>query len=125
MTKVILNRNTQIAFRYEEGGMTEEIYKLIDLDIAFICSEMDENTKLFVKVGEYEKGTKKKPAINKYSNVPIGYWIVLSDFINDHTGEIVYIKKVEIISHKRFMSKYSILTTDEPLLFEEKELTEV
>lgn len=116
MKKVILDSSVEIAFRYE-GKIDDDIWNLIDLDIAFIADDRDDPVKLFVKTGEYKKPTKTEPAINKYVNVPAGYWIIASNYLLSAEG-IAEIKQVKVLSNEAFRSKYNILDDDEPNLFD-------
>lgn len=125
MKKVILTRDNNIAFRYEGKITHEDIFKLLDLDIAVVMENEndDENMKLFVKTGEYQKAKKKEPCINKYTNVPVGYFIIAMDYRINSSGEIVYIKQVKVLSPKSFYSRYSIIEdNEESSLFEESNL---
>lgn len=127
MKKVILTRDNNIAFRYEGKITHEDIFKLLDLDIAVVMENEndDENMKLFVKTGEYQKAKKKEPCINKYTNVPVGYFIIAMDYRINSSGEIVYIKQVKVLSPKSFYSRYSIIEdNEEPSLFEDEKKTE-
>lgn len=116
MKKVILDSSVEIAFRYE-GKIDDDIWNLIDLDIAFIADDRDDPIKLFVKTGEYKKPTKTEPAIDKYVNVPAGYWIIASNYLLSAEG-IAGIKQVKVLSDELFRSKYNILDDDEPNLFD-------
>ena len=90
MKKIKLDSSVEIAFRYE-GKIDDDIWNLIDLNIAFIVDDRDDPVKLFVKTGEYKKLTKTKPAIDKYINVPAGYWIIASNYLlsdkKNHTNK--------------------------------------
>lgn len=116
MKKVILDSSVEIAFRYE-GKIDDDIWNLIDLDIAFIADDRDDPIKLFVKTGEYKKPTKTEPAIDKYVNVPAGYWIIASNYLLSAEG-IAEIKQVKVLTNEAFRSKYNILDDDEPNLFD-------
>ena len=116
MKKIKLDSSVEIAFRYE-GKIDDDIWNLIDLDIAFIADDRDDPIKLFVKTGEYKKPTKTEPAINKYVNVPAGYWIIASNYLLSAEG-IAEIKQVKVLSNEAFRSKYNILDDDEPNLFD-------
>lgn len=116
MKKVILDSSVEIAFRYE-GKIDDDIWNLIDLDIAFIADDRDDPVKLFVKTGEYKKPTKTEPAIDKYVNVPAGYWIIASNYLLSAEG-IAEIKQVKVLTNEAFRSKYNILDDDEPNLFD-------
>lgn len=116
MEKITLNSSVEIAFRYN-GKIDDDIWNLINLNIAFIADDRDDTVKLFVKTGEYEKLTKTKPAINKYVNVPAGYWIIASDYLLSDK-KIIQIKQVKVLSNKSFISKYNVLDNDEPNLFD-------
>ena len=116
MKKIKLDSSVEIAFRYE-GKIDDDIWNLIDLDIAFIADDRDDPVKLFVKTGEYKKPTKTEPAINKYVNVPAGYWIIASNYLLSAEG-IAEIKQVKVLSNEAFRSKYNILDDDEPNLFD-------
>lgn len=116
MKKIKLDSSVEIAFRYE-GKIDDDIWNLIDLDIAFIADDRDDPIKLFVKTGEYKKPTKTEPAINKYVNVPAGYWIIASNYLLSAEG-IAEIKQVKVLTNEAFRSKYNILDDDEPNLFD-------
>ena len=116
MKKVILDSSVEIAFRYE-GKIDDDIWNLIYLDIAFIADDRDDPIKLFVKTGEYKKPTKTEPAIDKYVNVPAGYWIIASNYLLSAEG-IAEIKQVKVLTNEAFRSKYNILDDDEPNLFD-------
>ena len=116
MKKVILDSSVEIAFRYE-GKIDDDIWNLIDLDIAFIADDRDDPIKLFVKTGEYKKPTKTEPAIDKYVNVPAGYWIIASNYLLSAEG-IAEIKQVKVLTNEAFRSKYNILDDDKPNLFD-------
>ena len=116
MKKIKLDSFVEIAFRYE-GKIDDDIWNLIDLDIAFIADDRDDPVKLFVKTGEYKKITKTEPAIDKYVNVPAGYWIIASErLLSDK--KIIQIKQVKVLSNESFRSKYNVLDNDEPNLFD-------
>ena len=116
MKKIRLNSSVEIAFKYE-GKIDDDIWNLIDLDIAFIADDKDDPVKLFVKTGEYKKFTKTEPAIDKYVNVPTGYWIIASNYLLSDK-KIIQIKQVKVLSNELFRSKYNILDDDEPTLFD-------
>ena len=116
MKKIKLDSSVEIAFRYE-GKIDDDIWNLIDLDIAFIADDRDDPIKLFVKTGEYKKITKTEPAINKYVNVPAGYWIIASNYLLSDK-KIIQIKQVKVLSNESFRSKYNVLDNDEPTLFD-------
>lgn len=116
MKKIKLDSFVEIAFRYE-GKIDDDIWNLIDLNIAFIADNRDDPTKLFVKTGEYKKPTKTEPAIDKYVNVPAGYWIIASNYLLSDK-KIIQIKQVKVLSNEAFRSKYNILDDDEPNLFD-------
>lgn len=116
MKKIKLDSSVEIAFRYE-GKIDDDIWNLIDLDIAFIADDRDDPIKLFVKTGEYKKPTKTEPAIDKYVNVPAGYWIIASNYLLSAEG-IAEIKQVKVLTNEAFRSKYNILDDDEPNLFD-------
>ena len=116
MKKIKLDSSVEIAFRYE-GKIDDDIWNLIDLDIAFIADDRDDPIKLFVKTGEYKKPTKTEPAIDKYVNVPAGYWIIASNYLLSDK-KIIQIKQVKVLSNESFRSKYNILDNDEPNLFD-------
>lgn len=116
MKKIKLDSSVEIAFRYE-GKIDDDIWNLIDLDIAFIADDRDDPVKLFVKTGEYKKFTKTEPAIDKYVNVPAGYWIIASNYLLSDK-KIIQIKQVKVLSNESFRSKYNVLDNDEPNLFD-------
>lgn len=116
MKKIKLDSFVEIAFRYE-GKIDDDIWNLIDLDIAFIADDRDDPTKLFIKTGEYKKPTKTEPAIDKYVNVPAGYWIIASNSLLSDK-KIIQIKQVKVLSNESFRSKYNVLDEDEPNLFD-------
>lgn len=116
MKKIKLDSSVEIAFRYE-GKIDDDIWNLIDLDIAFIADDRDDPIKLFVKTGEYKKPTKTEPAIDKYVNVPAGYWIIASNYLLSDK-KIIQIKQVKVLSNESFRSKYNVLDNDEPNLFD-------
>ncbi len=116
MEKITLNSSVEIAFRYN-GKIDDDIWNLIDLDIAFIADDRDDPIKLFVKTGKYKKPTKTEPAIDKYVNVPAGYWIIASNYLLSDK-KIIQIKQVKVLSNESFRSKYNILDNDEPNLFD-------
>ena len=116
MKKIKLDSSVEIAFKYE-GKIDDDIWNLIDLNIAFIADDRDDPVKLFVKTGEYKKPTKTEPAIDKYVNVPAGYWIIASNYLLSAEG-IAEIKQVKVLTNEAFRSKYNILDDDEPNLFD-------
>ena len=116
MKKIKLDSSVEIAFRYE-GKIDDDIWNLIDLDIAFIADDRDDPVKLFVKTGKYKKFTKTEPAIDKYVNVPAGYWIIASNYLLSDK-KIIQIKQVKVLSNESFRSKYNVLDNDEPNLFD-------
>lgn len=116
MKKIKLDSSVEIAFRYE-GKIDDDIWNLIDLNIAFIADDRDDPVKLFVKTGEYKKITKTEPAIDKYVNVPAGYWIIASNYLLSDK-KIIQIKQVKVLSNESFRSKYNVLDNDEPNLFD-------
>ncbi|MCZ9888951.1 hypothetical protein [Brachyspira hyodysenteriae] len=74
-----------------------------------------------MKTGEYQAATKKEGARIKYSNVPVGYWVVIDDYcVDKKNGNVVFMKKAKIIKDKNFSSKYRILN-NEPTLFDNSE----
>lgn len=116
MEKIKLDSSVEIAFRYK-GKIDDDIWNLIDLNIAFIADDRDDPVKLFVKTGEYKKITKTEPAIDKYVNVPAGYWIIASNYLLSDK-KIIEIKQVKVLSNESFRSKYNVLDNDEPNLFD-------
>ncbi|SUW03992.1 hypothetical protein [Brachyspira pilosicoli] len=116
MKKIKLDSSVEIAFRYK-GKIDDDIWNLIDLNIAFIADDRDDPVKLFVKTGEYKKITKTEPAIDKYVNVPAGYWIIASNYLLSDK-KIIQIKQVKVLSNESFRSKYNVLDNDEPNLFD-------
>ena len=107
MKKIKLDSSVEIAFRYK-GKIDDDIWNLIDLDIAFIADDRDDPVKLFVKTGKYKKITKTEPAIDKYVNVPAGYWIIASNYLLSDK-KIIQIKQVKVLSNESFRSKYNVL----------------
>ena len=119
MDKIIKHQKEEIAFKWD-GILNEDIQKAIDLKLAFIIPNQPDDRSLFVKTGEYQTAKKKEPARIKYTNVPIGYWVVIDDFISDKDGsDIKYMKKAKIIKDKNFSSKYHIIN-NEPSLFDDE-----
>lgn len=119
MEKILKNQEEEIAFQWRGNSENPDIKKAIELKIAFIMPGMSDDTTLWVKTGEYEAATKETIARVKYQNVPMDYWIVISDCI-EKDNEIKHVKKVKIIKDKKFSSKYHILN-DEPTLFDNEE----
>lgn len=118
MDKIIKHQKEEIAFKWD-GILNEDIQKAIDLKLAFIIPNQPDDRSLFVKTGEYQTAKKKEPARIKYTNVPVGYWVVIDDFVSDKDGsDIKYMKKAKIIKDKNFSSKYHIIS-DEPSLFDD------
>ena len=115
MKKIKLDSSVEIAFKYK-GKIDDDIWNLIDLNIAFIADDRDDPVKLFVKTGKYKKITKTEPAIDKV-NVPAGYWIIASNYLLSAEG-IAEIKQVKVLSNESFRSKYNVLDNDEPNLFD-------
>ena len=119
MDKIIKHQKEEIAFKWD-GIVNADIQKAIDLKLAFIIPNQPDDRSLFVKTGEYQTAKKKEAARVKYSNVPIGYWVVIDDFVFDKSGsDIKYMKKAKIIKDKNFSSKYHIIS-DEPSLFDDE-----
>ncbi|ASJ21754.1 hypothetical protein [Brachyspira hampsonii] len=119
MDKIIKHQKEEIAFKWD-GILNEDIQKAIDLKLAFIIPNQPDDRSLFVKTGEYQTAKKKEPARIKYTNVPVGYWVVIDDFVSDKDGsDIKYMKKAKIIKDKNFSSKYHIIS-DEPSLFDDE-----
>ncbi len=119
MDKIIKHQKEEIAFKWD-GILNADIQKAIDLKLAFIIPNHPDDRSLFVKTGEYQTAKKKEAARVKYSNVPIGYWVVIDDFVFDKSGsDIKYMKKAKIIKDKNFSSKYHIIS-DEPSLFDDE-----
>ena len=120
MDKIIKHQREEIAFKWD-GTLNEDIKKAIDLKLAFLIPNQPDDRSLFVKTGEYQAAKKKEPARIKYTNVPVGYWVVIDDFISDENGsDIKYMKKAKIIKDKNFSSKYHIIS-DEPSLFDDSD----
>lgn len=120
MDKIIKHQKEEIAFKWD-GILNEDIQKAIDLKLAFIIPNQPDDRSLFVKTGEYQTAKKKEPARIKYTNVPIGYWVVIDDFVSDKDGsDIKYMKKAKIIKDTNFSSKYHIIN-NEPSLFDDTE----
>lgn len=118
MDKIIKHQKEEIAFKWD-GILNEDTQKAIDLKLAFIIPNQPDDRSLFVKTGEYQTAKKKEPARIKYTNVPIGYWVVIDDFVSDKDGsDIKYMKKAKIIKDTNFSSKYHIIS-DEPSLFDD------
>lgn len=119
MDKIIKHQKEEIAFKWD-GILNADTQKAIDLKLAFIIPNQPDDRSLFVKTGEYQTAKKKEPARIKYTNVPIGYWVVIDDFISDKDGsDIKYMKKAKIIKDKNFSSKYHIIN-NEPSLFDDE-----
>ena len=119
MDKIIKHQKEEIAFKWD-GILNADIQKAIDLKLAFIIPNQPDDRSLFVKTGEYQTAKKKEPARIKYTNVPIGYWVVIDDFVSDKDGsDIKYMKKAKIIKDTNFSSKYHIIS-DEPSLFDDE-----
>ncbi|OEJ15431.1 hypothetical protein BFL38_14165 [Brachyspira hampsonii] len=119
MDKIIKYQKEEIAFKWD-GILNADIQKAIDLKLAFIIPNQPDDRSLFVKTGEYQTAKKKEPARIKYTNVPIGYWVVIDDFFSDKDGsDIKYMKKAKIVKDKYFSSKYHIIS-DEPSLFDDE-----
>ena len=119
MDKIIKHQKKEIAFKWD-GILNEDIQKAIDLKLAFFIPNQPDDRSLFVKTGEYQTAKKKEPAQIKYTNVPIGYWVVIDDFVSDKDGsDIKYMKKAKIIKDKNFSSKYRIIN-NEPSLFDDE-----
>lgn len=119
MEKILKNQEEEIAFQWRGNSENPDIKKAIALKIAFIIQSMSDDTTLWVKTGEYEAETKEKIARVKYQNVPMDYWVVISDYI-EKDNEIKHIKKARIVKDKNFSSKYHILN-NEPTLFDDTE----
>ena len=119
MDTIVQYQSEKIAFKWE-GIINEDIQKAMDLKLAFMIHNQPDDRSLFVKTGEYQTAKKKEPARIKYTNVPIGYWVVIDDFISDKDGsDIKYMKKAKIIKDKNFSSKYHIIN-NEPSLFDDE-----
>lgn len=119
MDKIIKHQKEEIAFKWD-GILNEDIQKAIDLKLAFIIPNQPDDRSLFVKTGEYQTAKKKEPARVKYTNVPVGYWVVIDDFVSDKDGsDIKYMKKAKIIKDTNFSSKYHIIN-NEPSLFDDE-----
>lgn len=119
MDKIIKHQKEEIAFKWD-GILNADIQKAIDLKLAFIIPNQPDDRSLFVKTGEYQTAKKKKPARIKYTNVPVGYWVVIDDFVSDKNGsDIKYMKKAKIIKDTNFSSKYHIIN-NEPSLFDDE-----
>ena len=120
MDKIIKHQREEIAFKWD-GTLNEDIKKAIDLKLAFLIPNQPDDRSLFVKIGEYQAAKKKEPARIKYTNVPVGYWVVIDDFISDKNGsDIKYMKKAKIIKDTNFSSKYHIINK-EPTLFDDND----
>ena len=120
MEKIFQRQSEKIAFKWE-GIINEDIQKAIDLKLAFMIPNQPDDISLFVKTGEYQAATKKEGARIKYSNVPVGYWVVIDDYcVDKENGNVVFMKKAKIIKDKNFSSKYHILN-NEPTLFDNSE----
>ncbi|MEI0517297.1 hypothetical protein [Brachyspira murdochii] len=118
MDKIIKHQKEEIAFKWD-GILNADIQKAIDLKLAFIIPNQPDDRSLFVKTGEYQTAKKKDPARIKYTNVPVGYWVVIDDFVSDKNGsDIKYMKKAKIIKDKNFSSTYHIIN-NEPSLFDD------
>ena len=119
MDKIIKHQKEEIAFKWD-GILNEDIQKAIDLKLAFFIPNQPDDRSFFVKTGEYQTAKKKEPARIKYTNVPVGYWVVIDDFVSDKNGsDIKYMKKAKIIKDTNFSSKYHIIS-DEPSLFDDE-----
>lgn len=120
MDTIVQYQSEKIAFKWE-GIINEDIQKAIDLKLAFMIHNQPDDRSLFVKTGEYQAATKKEGARIKYSNVPVGYWVVIDDYcVDKQNGNVVFMKKAKIIKDKNFSSKYRILN-NEPTLFDGSE----
>ena len=120
MEKIFQRQSEKIAFKWE-GIINEDIQKAIDLKLAFMIPNQPDDISLFVKTGEYQAATKKERARIKYSNVPVGYWVVIDDYcVDKENGNVVFMKKAKIIKDKNFSNKYHILN-NEPALFDNSE----
>lgn len=118
MEKIFQRQSEKIAFKWE-GIINEDIQKAIDLKLAFMIPNQPDDKTLWVKTGEYQAATKKEGARIKYSNVPVGYWVVIDDyFVDKKNGNVVFMKKAKIVKDKNFSSKYHILN-NEPTLFDD------
>lgn len=117
MDTIVQYQSEKIAFKWE-GIINEDIQKAMDLKLAFMIHNQPDDRSLFVKTGEYQAATKKEGARIKYSNVPVGYWVVIDDYyVDKKNGNVVFMKKAKIIKDKNFSSKYRILN-NEPTLFD-------
>lgn len=117
MDTIVQYQSEKIAFKWE-GIINEDIQKAMDLKLAFMIHNQPDDRSLFVKTGEYQAVTKKEGARIKYSNVPVGYWVVIDDYyVDKKNGNVVFMKKAKIIKDKNFSSKYRILN-NEPTLFD-------
>ncbi|HJH54787.1 hypothetical protein [Brachyspira hyodysenteriae] len=120
MDTIVQYQSEKIAFKWE-GIINEDIQKAMDLKLAFMIHNQPDDRSLFVKTGEYQAATKKEGARIKYSNVPVGYWVVIDDYcVDKKNGNVVFMKKAKIIKDKNFSSKYRILN-NEPTLFDNSE----
>ncbi|KLI46105.1 hypothetical protein SZ41_12085 [Brachyspira hyodysenteriae] len=120
MDKILQRQSEKIAFKWE-GIINEDIQKAIDLKLAFMIHNQPDDRSLFVKTGEYQAATKKEGARIKYSNVPVGYWVVIDDYcVDKKNGNVVFMKKAKIVKDKNFSNKYHILN-NEPTLFDNSE----
>ena len=118
MDKIVQYQSEKIAFKWE-GIINEDIQKAIDLKLAFMIHNQADDISLFVKTGEYQAATKKEGARIKYSNVPVGYWVVIDNyFVNKKNGNVVFMEKAKIVKDENFSSKYHILN-NEPTLFDD------
>ena len=118
MDTILQKQSEKIAFKWE-GIINEDIQKAMDLKLAFMIHNQADDISLFVKTGEYQAATKKEGARIKYSNVPVGYWVVIDDYCVDKKNrEAVFMKKAKIIKDKNFSNKYRILN-NEPTLFDD------
>ncbi len=122
MEKILKHQKEEIAFQWKGNSENADIKKAIALKIAFIIQGMSDDTTLWVKTGEYEAETKETTAREKYQNVPMDYWVVISDYI-EKDNEIKHIKKARIVKDKNFSSKYHFLN-EEPTLFDNTEENE-
>ena len=117
MDKILQKQSEKIAFKWE-GIINEDIQKAIDLKLAFMIHNQPDDRSFFVKTGEYKAATKKEGARIKYSNVPVGYWVVIDNyFVNKKNGNVVFMEKAKIVKDENFSSKYHILN-NEPTLFD-------
>ena len=107
MEKILKNQEEEIAFQWRGNSENPDIKKAIELKIAFIIQSMSDDTTLWVKTGEYEAETKEKIARVKYQNVPMDYWVVISDYI-EKDNEIKHIKKARIVKDKDLSKLFNI-----------------